>query len=154
MISDGHLPFFPKWVQPPPPKTCFRNHIELGLISEVSDMIWKGSAAMWKLTFGSEICVKNIVFLPYLSESIVWALPWQIFKRVVTQRAMYHMLNVITISLYVCLYVCVKQVLGGLDPLLKKMVSEHHWSFLVIFPKVCPTPLPQDPFLKFFFFFF
>ncbi len=51
-----------------------------------------------------------------------------IFKRVVARRAVYHTLNVITISLYVCPSVCVKRVLrgGGLDPLLKKMVSEHH----------------------------
>ncbi len=49
------------------------------------------------------------------------------FKRVVARRAVYHTLNVITISLYVCPSVCVKRVLGGgLDPLLKKMVSEHH----------------------------
>ncbi len=51
----------------------------------------------------------------------------RVFKRVVARRAVYHTLNVITISLYVCPSVCVKQVLGGgLDPLLKKMVSEHH----------------------------
>ncbi len=52
----------------------------------------------------------------------------RIFKRVVARRAVYHTLNVITISLYVCPSVCVERVLGGgwLDPLLKKMVSEHH----------------------------
>ncbi len=31
----------------------------------------------------------------------------QLFKRVVARRAVYHMLNVITISLYVCPSVCV-----------------------------------------------
>ncbi len=50
-----------------------------------------------------------------------------LFKRVVARRAVYHTLNVITISLYVRPSVCVKWVLGGgLDPFLKKMVSEHH----------------------------
>ncbi len=45
-----------------------------------------------------------------------------IFKRVVARRAVYHTLNVITISLYVRPSVCVKRVLpgGGLDPILKK----------------------------------
>ncbi len=50
-------------------------------------------------------------------------------KRVVARRAVYHTLNVITISLYVRPSVCVEWVLlggEGLDPLLKKMVSEHH----------------------------
>ncbi len=48
-------------------------NIELGLISEVSDIISKGSAAMWKLSFGSEICVNDIVFLPSLSESMYFS---------------------------------------------------------------------------------
>ncbi len=33
-----------------------------------------------------------------------------VFKRVVARRAVYHTLNVITISLYVCPSVCVKRV--------------------------------------------
>ncbi len=36
-----------------------------------------------------------------------------LFKRVVARRAVYHTLNVITISLYVCPSVCVERVLGG-----------------------------------------
>ncbi len=43
-----------------------------------------------------------------------------IFKRVVARRAVYHTLNVITISLYVRLSVCVKQVLGGVGPAFEK----------------------------------
>ncbi len=51
-----------------------------------------------------------------------------IFKRVVTRRAVYHTLNVITISLYVRPSVCMCKagLTGGLDPLWEKMVSEHH----------------------------
>ncbi len=46
-----------------------------------------------------------------------------IFKRVVARRAVYHTLNVITISLYVRPSVCVKRVLrgGGVGPTLGKM---------------------------------
>ncbi len=46
----------------------------------------------------------------------------------VARRAVYHTLNVITISLYVHPSIRMSKVGlgGGLDPLLKKMVSEHH----------------------------
>ncbi len=66
----------------------------------------------------------------------------------VARRAVYHTLNVITISLYV--RPSIKRVLGrGLHPLLKKWsvnITDHFWPF---FPKWV-TP-PQDPFSKFFF---
>ncbi len=51
-----------------------------------------------------------------------------IFKHVVARRAVYHTLNVITISLYVFPSMCENRVYpggGGLDPL-GKMVCEHH----------------------------
>ncbi len=43
-------------------------------------------------------------------DSVSFVFPSKLFKRVVARRAVYHTLNVITISLYVCPSVCVKRV--------------------------------------------